>query len=47
MDLAVDPDGGFLFEAEAGLEFIHFSNGAAQVFGIDPEFAHPTGVAPA
>jgi hypothetical protein len=49
VDLAVDRDGGFLLEvvAEAGLEFIHFSNGVAQVFGIDSEFAHSTGVAPA
>src|SRR6516164_2882632 len=49
VDLAVDRDGGFFFEVvpEAGVEAIHFPDDAAQVFGLDLEFAHAAGVAPA
>jgi hypothetical protein len=49
VDLAVDGDGGFLFEvmAEPRIEFVHFLDDAAQVPGLDSELAHAAGVAPA
>jgi hypothetical protein len=41
VDGAVDGDGGFFFEmfAEAGVEAVHFLDDAAQVPGLDREFA--------
>jgi hypothetical protein len=49
VDGAVDRDGGFFFEvlAEAGVEPVHFLDDAAQVPGLDREFAHAAGVAAA
>src|SRR5712692_5368528 len=49
VDRAVDRDGGFFDEvlAEAGVEAVHFLDDAAQVLGLDREFAHTAGVAAA
>src|SRR5215469_17725203 len=49
MEGAVDRDGGLLFEmlTEAGVEAVHLLDDAAQVFGLDLEFAHAAGVAAA
>jgi len=49
VDGAVDGDGGFFFEAlaEAGVEAVHCFDDAAQVLGLDREFAHAAGVAAA
>jgi hypothetical protein len=42
VDRAVDRDGGFFFQvqAQAGVEAVHFLDDAAQVPGLDREFAH-------
>jgi hypothetical protein len=45
----VDRDGGFLLEvlAQVGVELVHGLDDAAQVPGLDGEFAHAAGVAAA
>src|SRR5712692_2080970 len=49
VDRAIDGDGGFLHEmiAEARVEAVHLLDDAAQVPGLDREFAHAAGVAAA
>src|SRR3984893_11394184 len=49
VERAVDGDGGFFFEvvAETRVELVHGLDDAAQIPGLDGEFAHPAGVPPA
>jgi len=49
VERAVDRYSGFFDEvfAEAGVEAVHFLDDAAQILGLDREFAHAAGVAAA